>query len=84
MSNEEIDQIIANCGGVPRRHSHAPVDSRDARIEALKIALRECADDLESEIKERYGASIHPAMQRKYDKDMAPVIAAHKLLKDEK
>lgn len=41
----------------------------------MLAALRECADDLASEIEARYSHGIkdHPAMTPKYERDMAPV-----------
>ena len=46
--------------------------------------LREClavvADDLEAEIQARYPGDVHPAMQRRLDRDMEPVLAARALL----
>lgn len=49
------------------------------REDAL-AALRECADDLEAELRERYGASgpegVHPAQEPKFRRDMRTVEAA--------
>lgn len=46
--------------------------------EDLLAALKECADDLEAWVRERhgYGDDIHPAMQRRYERDMEPVRTA--------
>lgn len=49
-------------------------------IEALAAALKECADDLESEVNARYGSPPHPAMQRRYDRDIDPVVRARAAL----
>ena len=47
----------------------------------LREVLNECADDLQTELQYRYGyPSIHPAMQRKFDRDMAPVERARAIL----
>ena len=45
----------------------------------IKIArlAQECADDLEAEVKNRWvspDGSVHPALQRKFDRDMSVVI----------
>lgn len=48
-------------------------------IEELMALLKECADDLEEELDNRYG-NVHPAMQKRYDMDMAPVRAARAAL----
>ena len=49
---------------------------------ALRECLRECADDLEAELDARYRPhdNIHPAMERRYDRDMEPVLRARALL----
>lgn len=53
----------------------------EARIEALEQALRDCADDLEHEIENRYlGYKDHPAMRSKYERDMGVVIRARAAL----
>lgn len=52
-------------------------------LAALKSALKECADDLEAYIKDHYldsGGNCHPALQHRYDRDIAPVLNARKLL----
>jgi hypothetical protein len=53
----------------------------------LREALTECADDLQTELEYRYGyplkngeLNIHPAVQRKFDRDMAPVERARAIL----
>jgi hypothetical protein len=45
-------------------------------------ALRECADDLEAEIKGRVGsvALSYPTLKRKFDRDMEPVTKARAAL----
>ncbi|MGV6475371.1 hypothetical protein [Azotobacter vinelandii] len=48
-----------------------------ADAELLRKHLAECADSLESEILDRYGPSKdHPAMRRKFERDMQDVIEA--------
>jgi hypothetical protein len=51
-------------------------------VERLRAALKECADDLEAEIRDRYKLTmdVYPSEKRKFDRDMASVIAARKLL----
>lgn len=50
-------------------------------ISDLRSALTRCASDLECEIEARYGASRnHPAMRKKYERDMASVNEACKLI----
>ena len=51
-------------------------------IVALVESLTECADDLEGELKARYPDALltYPGERRKYDRDMAPVIAARAAL----
>ena len=56
-------------------------DSRNEEIERLRAALRECADDLEAYINAHYGKTLDwPSQQRRYDRDMIPVVEARKLL----
>lgn len=52
-------------------------------IARLRAALRECADDLASEIAARYPAEVlrYPSEQRRHDRDMEPVRRARELLK---
>ena len=61
-----------------------PGDIRDFLVErgALLVALKDCADDLESEINARYNgpSQVHPALQRRYERDMEPVVVARRLL----
>ncbi len=55
----------------------------DELINELLAALKECADDLESELKARYPIAhlAYPSQKLKFDRDMAPVIKARELLK---
>lgn len=56
-----------------------------ARIAELEGALRDCADDLEAEVRDRWcymNGRPHPAMQPKFDRDMQPVDRARSLLGD--
>jgi hypothetical protein len=59
-------------------------DERDklrAEIERLREALRECADELEVVVEERYrDIKDYPSEKRKYDRDIAPVLKARDLL----
>ena len=54
------------------------VDERDklrAEIERLREALRECADELEVVVEDRYrDTKGYPSEKRKYDRDIAPVL----------
>ena len=44
-------------------------------------ALEVVTSDLEAEINDRYGSTKdHPAMRRRYDRDMEPVLIARKAL----
>jgi len=55
-------------------------------IEKLRAALKECADDLEEEINGKYRGSqnIYIHEMHRFDRDMAPVTNARKLLQGEK
>ena len=52
------------------------------RVLELADALKECADDLESELNEKYTAELrlYPSQQAKYQRDMKPVLAARAAL----
>ncbi len=62
----------------------AEIAALRARVEGLEAALRECADDLEAEVRATHGADhpdgIHPSQERKYERDMEPVDRARALL----
>lgn len=48
---------------------------------ALEAMTKELADDIEAELEARYeGMKDHPAMKRRYDRDMESVIRARALL----
>ena len=57
------------------------IKAKDAEIERLRAALKECADDLEAELEAKF-ASIgqHPAILRKHERDMEPVKTARAVL----
>jgi hypothetical protein len=57
-------------------------DVLKAENEKLRAALKECADDLEAEIKHRHGDWVpkYPRERLKRDQDMAPVIKARAAL----
>lgn len=66
-------------GLAPEIHSVFDRYARD--IERLQAMLKECADDLESEIEGRYhGVKDHPAMTPKYERDMETVKRARALI----
>jgi hypothetical protein len=48
-------------------------------VERLRSALRECAGDLEDEVKARYGSPPHPVMEGRYERDMETVTMARRL-----
>ena len=63
-------------------------DARIAELEAanaeLRVLLKDCADDLEAEVDERYGETSKKCMPHRYERDMAPVVAARAALNGEK
>lgn len=51
-------------------------------IEELRAMVLELADELETEIRSRYGyATMGPLVERRLNRDMKPVLRARKLLK---
>lgn len=61
---------------------HGPMVQLFAAAPDLADALKECADDLESELNEKYTAELrlYPSQQAKYQRDMKPVLAARAAL----
>jgi hypothetical protein len=51
----------------------------EREIERLRSALRECAGDLEDELRARYGTPPHPAEARRFARDMEVVEMARRL-----
>ena len=59
-------------------------DEAAAEIERLRVALKECADDLEAMIAHHYDKTLdYPSQKIKYDRDMTPVVTARRLLNNE-
>ena len=59
----------------------------NARIAELDALLKDCADELEARLDEDYkrsDGSIFPEHRSKYERDMAPVVAARAALNGEK
>ncbi len=51
------------------------------KVRELVKTLRECADDLEIEVNNTYAGMLnYPHMQRKHERDMAPVLRARAAL----
>lgn len=84
----EIDRLRAENGRLSMENDslraikgRGEIDRLRTENAELREVLTECADDLQTELQYRYGyPSIHPAMQRKFDRDMAPVERARALL----
>ena len=89
MRQDRLEQMCAHLdeGG---KLGNGVVNELLAEVVKLRKALQECADDLQAEIEDRYpisipgkpGRDVYPDMQRRYDRDMAPVIKARKLFLD--
>lgn len=53
----------------------------EPEIERLRAALKECADELAEYVEHHYAKTKdYPSEKRRYDRDIAPVIEARKLL----
>jgi hypothetical protein len=52
-------------------------------VERLRAALRECAGDLEDELKARYGSPPHPVMEGRFLRDMQTVTMARRLVDEQ-
>lgn len=55
-----------------------PIAALRAENEALRACLTECADDLESEVRDRWG--YDERLSHKLERDLVPVVAARALL----
>jgi len=52
-----------------------------SEIERLRALLKECSDELADQVEGQYAKSKeHPAMKRRYDRDMQPVLDARAAL----
>jgi hypothetical protein len=59
------------------------IQARNAALEEARPLIEMLADDLEAEMKDRYclgDGTPHPALKRKYDRDMVPVNEARSFL----
>jgi hypothetical protein len=66
---------LGTCNG-PQDHAESRATAHlIAAAPDLLAALRECADELETEIEHRYGDGIkeHPTMRQRYERDMSVV-----------
>ena len=57
------------------------IDRMELTIDKLRDALEECAAELFEWVTNEYG-NVHPSQQRRYDRDMEPVLRARALLKE--
>ncbi len=60
------------------------LDEQELAIKRLRLALKDCADDLEAFVEREYrhDGKIHPANAIRYKRDIAPVEAARAALDD--
>lgn len=62
----------------------AMFEAQSREVAALRRLLLECAEELEADVKERYGwPDVHPAQKRKFERDMELVNEAKKKAKGE-
>jgi hypothetical protein len=80
---------VALTGVVPEDDPHVIADMqwelerRGKEIASLRAVLKECADDLETAIRQDYShaeLAVYPDLKRKYERDMKPVNTARALL----
>ena len=52
------------------------------QLEEARTVLRDCADDLEAEVNDRYGGpdDVHPGIRHRYERDMGAVRSARAAL----
>lgn len=96
ITDERVVTILSNIENWNGKNPLAPkhtvallkdllADRSDAQLQIclLSKALKDCADDLEAEIEERYRDSkAHPPTRIKYRRDMDVVLTARNLLKE--
>jgi hypothetical protein len=71
MSQKEASDLSAT-----EKHGNQCPD-----CERLRALLKECADELADQIEGQYAKTKdHPAMKRRYDRDMQPVLDARAAL----
>lgn len=81
--NAEIERLTELCD-VRAEIMEAQEKELSETIERLRAALKECAEDLANEITGRYAGTLdYPVQQRRYDRDMASVIEARKILNEQ-
>lgn len=68
-------------GNIDRGELIEELHRRNAYIVQLEAALKECADDLESELNGRFmGTLDYPSQRHRYERDMASAVKARRLL----
>ena len=73
---------LANYDWKERPFALAAVDRVKEELPALVIALKECADNLATEVEAVYDGARHdPVMEKIFQRDMAPVNNARAILK---
>lgn len=70
---EDRDQILRDLAAVLEEHPNIPYTQGDVQ------AIRDGAAELEAEVRDRYGADrydggVHPAMKRKFERDLESVV----------
>lgn len=76
---ERLTEMIASLQAI--------VEKQRSDDDALRAALKECADELEAQIEALYPQAdrdTYPTYQRRYDRDIEPVRMARKLLDGER
>jgi ElaB/YqjD/DUF883 family membrane-anchored ribosome-binding protein len=70
---EKLREALDHCDSVMTMEAHESA-KRGAEIEKLRALLKECADELADQVEGQYAKTKdHPAMKRRYDRDMQPV-----------
>jgi hypothetical protein len=77
---ETLERLFS--GSIPLTAERERLEAENA---ALRLTIYELMEDLEAEIRERYnvtdGSDPHPALQRKFDRDIEPVYRARQQLR---
>lgn len=60
------------------------LENLEGENQRLREALKECSDDLETYVEQEHPQDMreHPVVERRYQRDVAPVVHARRLLSD--
>jgi hypothetical protein len=85
LATRQADSDLSDADAVEVLGIVAERERLEAENARLRLTIYELMEDLEAEIRERYnvtdGSDPHPALQRKFDRDIEPVYRARQQLR---